>query len=138
MTSDPACVFCQIVEGKIPCHKIYEDEKYLAFLDIHPSTPGHSLVIPKNHSPDLLHTPTNDRQGLLEIVAKVTPAIIESVSATAFNIGINTGADSGQVVFHTHLHIVPRKKNDGINPWAARNGTKDDLALLAQKIRQTM
>ncbi len=130
------CIFCQIVSGKIPCHKIYEDEKYLAFLDINPITPGHALVVPKNHSSDMLHCSPEDRKELLETVAKIVPAILKATQTTAFNVGINTGRESGQIVFHTHGHIIPRKVGDGLKTWEGKTPSQTDLGQLAQKIRE--
>ena len=138
MPKNSSCIFCKIVAGEIPCHKIYEDEKYLTFLDISPISPGHSLVIPKNHSPDLLHANSSDRSGLLEIVAKVAPGILRAVGASAFNIGINTGKDSGQIVLHTHVHIIPRKPNDGMKSWENIPSKPVDLDKIAQKIRASL
>ena len=137
MTKEASCIFCKIIAGEIPCHRIYEDENYLAFLDISPISPGHSLVIPKNHSTDLLHARAQDRSGLLEIVAMVAPKILRVVGASAFNIGINTGKDSGQVVFHTHVHIIPRSPKDGLKSWENNPNKAADLEKLSQKIRAT-
>lgn len=130
------CIFCQIISGKIPSHKIYEDERFLAFLDIQPVSLGHTLVIPKHHAEDVLHASPEDRAGLLEIMSKIAPPILAGVRATGFNIGINTGKDAGQVVFHTHLHIIPRFPQDGLKSWGTSVHTKPDLGAIAQKIRE--
>lgn len=136
--SDPSCLFCQIIAGKIPANKIYEDNEYLAFLDIQPIARGHALIVPKNHSPDLLRAPPKDRKGLLEIAAKIAPAILAATGAGGFNIGINTGADSGQIVFHTHAHIIPRAPKDGLTSWANTKTPFLDLHALAVKITQNL
>lgn len=135
MATPSTCIFCKIVAGEIPSYTIYEDEKYLAFLDISPISPGHSLVIPKNHSQDLLHASASDRSGLLEIVTKIAPGILRATGASAFNIGINTGKESGQVVFHTHVHVIPRRANDGMKSWENNSSKSTDLEKTAQKIR---
>lgn len=135
MQRDSSCIFCKIIAGEIPSHQIYEDKKYLAFLDIQPISRGHTLVIPKNHSTDLLHATPSERKGLLEVVAKIAPAIMEGAGASAFNVGINTGKDAGQIVFHTHVHIIPRSTRDGLKSWGSTPGQGHDLAELSQKIR---
>lgn len=139
MSTAPTCIFCQIIEGKIPSHKIYEDKNYFAFLDIHPISAGHTLLVPKNHSPDFVHAEKKDLDGLLRIAAKIAPLILEKVHATGFNIGMNTGKDSGQEVFHTHLHIIPRKRGDGLKSWGmgvTGQASQEELAQLAAKIRE--
>jgi histidine triad (HIT) family protein len=138
MPNDSSCIFCKIVAGEIPCHKVYEDKNYLAFLDIHPISRGHTLVIPKNHSPDLLHATPNERKGLLEIVTKIAPAILRATSASAFNLGINTGKESGQIVFHTHVHIIPRSTRDGLKSWENLPSKTLDLAEIARNIAQNL
>ncbi len=132
---DSSCIFCKIIRGDLPSHKVYEDDHYFAFLDIHPISPGHTLVIPKNHAPDLLHTSPEDRKGLLEVVTRIAPAILKSVNAPAFNIGINTGKDSGQIIFHTHVHIIPRKAKDGLSDWKNVSQSHEELSSIAERIR---
>lgn len=135
MHSEPSCVFCKIIKGELPSQKIYEDENYFAFLDIHPISPGHSLIIPKHHAQDLLHSTSDDRKGLLEVVHKIAPSILKAVDAKAFNVGINVGKDAGQVVFHTHLHLIPRKAMDGLSDWKNISQTHDELSQIAARIR---
>lgn len=137
MNSDPSCIFCKIVKGEIPSYRVYEDPNYVAFLDIHPVSLGHTLVIPKNHAKDMLHSSPQDRDGLIEVVAKIAPRIMKSVGAMGFNTGINTGKDSGQVIFHTHLHIIPRRSNDGLLEWKNADVSNGELSNLAEKIRRT-
>ncbi|MFH0970132.1 MAG: HIT family protein [Candidatus Diapherotrites archaeon] len=135
---DTTCVFCKIIRGEIPSHKIYEDEHYFAFLDIHPISLGHTLIIPKKHSPDFVHATSEDRKGLLEIAAKITPSILKEVHSPAFNIGINTGKESGQIIFHTHMHIIPRKEKDGLSSWKNTAITDEKLSITAQRIRENL
>ncbi len=137
MMSDANCVFCQIVAGKIPCHKVYEDEQYIAFVDIRPSAPGHTLIVTKTHSQDIRSASMEDRKGVLELVVKLAPAILKAVNAQGFNVSINIGKDAGQMIFHTHIHIVPRQPKDSMN-WIGKETHLDDLSLIAQKIRQNL
>ena len=97
------CVFCAIVEGRIPSHKVYEDEKTLAFLDIHPSAPGHTLVIPKAHIARVEDLPEEDARYLFAALRKIVGRIQEAMGAPASTIGINNGRESGQEVPHVHI-----------------------------------
>lgn len=104
MNKDPDCVFCKIVDGSIPSTKVYEDEEFLAFRDIHPAAPTHVLVVPKNHVPSLNELDDPELAGkLLLAVAKVARMLgVEKAYRTIFN----TGAGAGQSVFHIHAHIL--------------------------------
>lgn len=108
------CLFCNIIAGEIPSKKIYEDERSYAFLDISPWQVGHTLVVPRRHSIDVLE----DAEVLAEIapaITKVGMLLKQQLGATAVNILSNAGADSGQEVFHTHVHVIPRyADNPGI------------------------
>lgn len=132
---DPTCIFCKIVKKEIPAEILYEDAHYLCFLNIQPIAPGHALVIPKAHARDILETSPQDRAGLLDVVAKVAPGILKGVHAQGFNIGINTGKPAGQVVFHTHIHIIPRMDEDGLKDWRSHAAQAKDLHLLRDKIK---
>lgn len=107
------CIFCRIVRGDRPAHTVYEDEHSLAFLDIHPLTDGHTLVIPKVHYMTLEDMPIMEVGKLFETVHRVSKAIKEALEAPALTIGINDGRLAGQVVPHLHIHIVPRYPGDG-------------------------
>jgi histidine triad (HIT) family protein len=111
------CIFCKIINKEIPADIIFEDDEVLAFLDIHPVNKGHTLLIPKKHFPNLLHTDDEVLGSLIVHVKKIAGAILQATGADAFNLGVNTGSASGQVVFHTHLHIIPRFSNDGLKNW---------------------
>lgn len=108
-----ACVFCDIVAGKAPAVRIYEDDDYLAFLDIRPFTRGHTLVIPKEHFVDLTDTPPGLVAGMATVGQHVAKASRESgLHADGNNIAINDGKAAFQSVFHIHLHVVPRRTGD--------------------------
>lgn len=114
------CLFCKIVRGEIPAAKVYEDDEMLAFLDIKPVNPGHILLIPKSHHQSLLETPAELLASLMKMVPSLAKAVMQAAQADGFNLGCNTGAAAGQVVFHTHLHIMPRKQGDGYELWHGR------------------
>lgn len=108
-----ACVFCDIVAGEAPAVRIYEDDDYLAFLDIRPFTRGHTLVIPKEHFVDLTDTPPGIVAGMATVGQHIAQASRESgLHADGNNIAINDGKAAFQSVFHIHLHVVPRRSGD--------------------------
>ncbi len=107
-----SCVFCAIIEGKIPSHKVYEDEKTLAFLDVNPSSPGHTLVIPKAHIARVEDLPEEDARCLFAALHKIVGRVQGAMGAPASTIGINNGRESGQEVPHVHIHVIPRIRGD--------------------------
>lgn len=107
------CVFCRIVKGQIPAYRIWEDDRTLAFLDINPSSQGHSLVIPKTHVSRLRDLAREDSDSLFRAVCKLTGPIQDAAGADACSVGINDGEAAGQEVPHIHVHIIPRKRRDG-------------------------
>ncbi|MBC8224254.1 HIT family protein [Candidatus Bathyarchaeota archaeon] len=134
------CVFCAIVEGRIPSHMVYEDEKTLAFLDIHPSALGHTLVIPKAHVARVEDLPEEDARSLFAALRKIVGRIQEAVGAPASTIGINNGRESGQEVPHVHIHVIPRNRGDsgGIIQGVSRSPQRlndVEMARIANEIR---
>lgn len=107
------CVFCRIVRGELSAHKVYEDPEILAFLDIHPMTDGHTLVIPKLHAERLSELPPELMGKLFQAVQKVSVQIVRALGAPALNVGFNDGRAAGQAVPHLHVHIIPRFPGDG-------------------------
>lgn len=129
------CLFCEIISGEIPCEKVYEDDVVLAFLDIHPVNIGHTLVIPKIHYTNLYETPDEALAHMAVIIKKLSIAIKGSLNADGINIEMNNDASAGQIIFHTHLHIIPRFSGDGFTHWHGARGYKEGEATeVAQKI----
>ena len=110
MVSD--CIFCKIVAGEIPASKVYEDDHFLAFLDISQVTPGHTLVIPKKHARNLLEMTPDETADLFNIVSTVTKKVESATQPQGMNIISNMEEIAGQSVFHTHVHILPRYSQD--------------------------
>lgn len=106
------CIFCKIVEGEIPSHKVYEDENVLAFLDANPSSKGHTLVIPKEHVENI-HDASN-MNYMWRALVKISNAVRDAFNAPGLNISQNNGKIAGQEVFHLHFHITPRYTGDEI------------------------
>jgi histidine triad (HIT) family protein len=110
------CVFCAIVAGEAPAIRIYEDDDYLAILDIRPIVRGHTLVIPKKHTVDLTDTPADTVADLMRIGQRIAKAARASeLEADGNNIAINDGKPAFQSVFHIHLHVAPRKSGDKLS-----------------------
>jgi histidine triad (HIT) family protein len=131
------CIFCKIIAREIPSEIIFEDEQTLAFLNIHPVMPGHALIIPKRHSEKFAVTPAEDVVAVMATAQKITPAILAAVGATDFNFSTNNGSAAGQVIFHTHFHLIPRQPKDGHEHWHGEQQPKG-IPALAAKIRETL
>ena len=134
------CVFCRIAKGEAPALNVYEDEKAVAFLDIHPSAPGHTLIIPKAHVARVEDLPENDAAALFRALHRLVGPIQVAVDASASTIGINNGRESGQEVPHVHIHVIPRSRGDrgGIIQGVSRvHGrlSKDEMEMIAERIR---
>jgi len=112
------CIFCKIIQGKIPTEKIEETNNFIAIADANPKTEGHILIIPKKHFVTLLDIPDALGQELLQITKRISSSILEKKLGNGFNILMNNFESAGQVVKHAHIHIIPRKENDGINVLA--------------------
>lgn len=130
------CVFCKIVAGKLPSQRVYEDAHTLAFLDIRPVATGHTLVIPKKHYDDLLATPPAELQYVVESARLLARGILLATGSEGFNLGVNNGTIAGQVVFHFHVHIIPRFPSDNLRPWGSRSDGADGR--VAENIRQAL
>jgi histidine triad (HIT) family protein len=109
------CTFCEIVNGNLPCEKIYEDEHVLAFLDINPIAEKHTLIIPKKHFVNLFDITEIALKHLIVATKRIATMYQTDYSIQAVNILNASGVEAQQSVFHFHLHLVPRKKGDGLN-----------------------
>jgi histidine triad (HIT) family protein len=124
---DPSCLFCKIIQGKIPAHRVYEDDESYAFLDIHPLFPGHVLVTPKQHFATLYDVPMEYLGPLFESAQLVGKAVESAVEAEGTFVAINNRIS--QTVAHLHIHVVPRRRGDGLKGFFwPRNDYRDDEA----------
>jgi histidine triad (HIT) family protein len=135
-----SCIFCRIVAGEVPSHKVHEDDWTLAFLDAFPLARGHVLVVPKRHAPLLDDLSEDESSRLFEVVRILSPRARDAVGATATTIAMNNGSASGQEVPHLHVHIVPRKEGDGGGPIhaimrARPQVPKEEMSSIAAAIR---
>ncbi len=119
LASKEDCVFCKIISGEIPCHKVYEDEFVFAFLDIAPINFGHVLIIPKVHHASLTSTPVEYLEAMMRIAPVIAQAAMREIDGDGFNLHLSNGEVAGQIIPHTHLHVVPRRGTDGFS-WGHR------------------
>jgi histidine triad (HIT) family protein len=135
---EASCIFCQIVAGQSPASVVYEDDIALAFMDIRPVTPGHLLVIPKQHATYLAEMDEVTGAHLFRIAMRLAPAVRRSgVRCEGINLFLADGEAAGQEIFHVHLHIIPRFVGDGfiVKPEYQADPERDELDVLAQQIR---
>ena len=132
---DPSCIFCRIVAGQIPCHKVYEDDLVLCFLDIGPIVDGHTLVIPKQHYRSVMETPPEVAAALAARLPELSRAVLEATGRSACHVLANNGAAAQQTVQHLHVHILPRCDGDGYHlPWPAGKLDAGEAAALKGRI----
>ncbi|MEH2469536.1 histidine triad (HIT) family protein [Nitrobacteraceae bacterium AZCC 2161] len=117
---DPNNIFAKILRGEFPCYKVYEDDHVLAFLDIMPRTPGHTLVIPKVPARNILDISQEDFAHVARGAHKIAQAAKQAFKADGMTIAQYSEASGGQVVFHFHMHVMPRHDNVGLLPPASR------------------
>jgi len=138
MAYDENNVFAKVLRGEIPCHKIYEDDDTLAFLDIMPRSDGHALVITKEKARDLFDISPEGLAKLMAAVQTLAPKIKQAMGADGVLIAQFNGAAAGQTVFHLHVHIIPRKDGEPLRPEGARMEDQAKLATTAEKIRRKL
>ncbi len=128
-------IFSRILRGEIPCHRVYEDEAVLAFLDVNPLAPGHTLVIPKEAVATLDRLSDESSAALGRVLPRIARAVLAATGATAFNVLQNNGALAHQAVFHVHFHIIPRFEGRGLGiGWEPVPVAASDLKALGEKV----
>ena len=130
------CIFCKIAAGELPAEVVQEDEHTLAFMDINPWTRGHALVIPRNHSTDLLEIADDDLARANAAAKRLAGRMKEKLGADGVNLLNSCGQAAWQTVFHFHVHVIPRYEDDPLQlPTRPREADKDDLAAVAAELR---
>lgn len=132
------CLFCKIVNGDIPCKKVYENDKVLSFMDINPMSEGHLLVIPKHHGVTIDELPEEDFLAVMSAVKKIAGAVKEGLNPDGMNILQLNGEAANQVVPHLHVHIVPRWSGDGltVSKWEPVPGDMEHIGQVSEKIQK--
>jgi histidine triad (HIT) family protein len=129
-------IFSRIIRGEIPCHRVYEDEKVLAFLDVGPLSSGHTLVVPKEPAATLDALSDESAAAIGRVLPRLCRAVLAATGATAYNVLQNNGAAAHQAVLHVHFHIIPKHGDAGLGiGWKAGSLDGKEGAALAEKIR---
>ena len=130
-------IFEKIIAKEIPADIVYEDDHTLAFLDISPVKAGHTLVVPKNWSRNILDMTSQDREYVFATVQKICKAVKKAVNADGVNIHMNNEPGAGQIVFHSHVHVIPRFDGDGLQHWHKdANYKESESADIVDKIKK--
>ncbi|MFW5730033.1 MAG: HIT family protein [Desulfonatronovibrionaceae bacterium] len=130
------CIFCRILEGRIPCSRVLENEHVLAFLDIAPVVKGHTLVIPREHVVNILDMPPHLAGQVYIAVQQVGNALMKGLGAEGFNLGMNNFKAAGQLVMHAHFHLIPRFSGDGLKLWPQHSYENDqEMNQVLERIR---
>lgn len=134
------CLFCKIIKGEVDSAKVYEDQEVFVFLDIHPVTNGHCLIIPKQHFENVFDISEDALQKVAVVAKKISEKIKNILQADGIRLSQSNGRAAGQDIMHFHLHIIPRYKNDGlsVNPTATLQlpqADMEELKMLAEKIK---
>lgn len=123
------CIFCKIANGEIPSATLYEDENFRVILDLNPASKGHALILPKKHAANLFELPDETASKAIVLAKKIASTLQEGLHADGVNLVQNNGEAAGQTVFHFHMHIIPRYKNDTVNvTWKPGDLTEEDKA----------
>jgi histidine triad (HIT) family protein len=131
---DASNIFAKILRGELPCYKIYEDDKTLAFLDIMPRAPGHALVLPKTPARNILDISPDDLAHVMKIAQKIAKVSVDVFGADGITIQQFNESAGGQVVFHLHVHVIPRKTGVAMKPPASEKEAPDVLADQAEQL----
>ncbi|MCZ4494129.1 MAG: hypothetical protein JWP53_3060 [Conexibacter sp.] len=135
--TDPDCLFCKIVAGEIPSTIVDSDERTVAFMDINPGTRGHALVVPRNHSRDLLEIDPEDLTAVAVAGQRLAGRAKEALGADGVNLLNSCGEVAWQTVFHFHLHVIPRYADDTVRlPWIPAPGDLDDIQAAGEQLKE--
>ena len=134
--SDPDCIFCKIIAGEIPGQIVHEDDRTVAFMDINPATRGHLLVVPRQHARDLLEIDEEDLAATMASAQHMATRVVERLEADGVNLLNSCRAAAWQVVFHFHVHVIPRYDGDPMRlPWIPAPGDSAEIEAAAQALR---
>ncbi len=126
-----SCTFCKILNDELPSHKVWENEGFLAFLDINPINPGHTLVIPKKHSDYIFDLQDKTYTEIFNVIKKIAEPLRKAMNSKRIGVAIE-----GFAVPHVHIHLVPLNKENELDPHRAIKANEEDLVKIAQKIRE--
>jgi histidine triad (HIT) family protein len=134
--ADPDCIFCKIIAGELPAQIVDQDERTIAFMDINPATRGHALVVPRRHSRDLLEIDDDDLAATAVAARRLARRVHDRLDADGVNLLNSRGQAAWQTVFHFHMHVIPRYKDDPLRlPWTPAPGDQEEIAAAAELLR---
>jgi histidine triad (HIT) family protein len=134
--SDPDCLFCKIVAGDLPAQVVAQDERTVAFMDINPATRGHLLVVPREHSRDLLEVAPEDLAATALAAQRLAKRVSQRLGADGVNLLNSCGQAAWQTVFHFHIHVIPRYRGDPLRlPWVPGPGDAEEIVAAAAALR---
>src|SRR3989344_8380612 len=137
MAPKQGCIVCDIVAGRLPSKKVFEDEKVLAVLDVNGANPGHCFVIPKNHYPIIEQVPDEEIGLIFNTANKVSSAIFETLGAQGTNLFVANGIPAGQTVAHFLVNVIPRRENDGINlQWQPKQLDEEEMSTVEIRLKE--
>ena len=132
---DTNCIFCKIANGEIPSKTLYEDDKFRVILDLGPASKGHALILPKEHYADLYELPEETAGEVMKLAKKMAAQMTQRLGCEGFNLVQNNGELAGQTVFHFHLHLIPRYRDDGQKiGWKPQEATQEELETIRAQI----
>jgi histidine triad (HIT) family protein len=135
---DPNNIFAKILRGELPCYKVYEDDSTLAFLDIMPRAPGHTLVLPKAPARNILDVSPDDLGHVIRVAQKIAKTSVEVFGADGVTVQQFNESAGGQVVFHLHVHVIPRRQGVAMKPPASAKEAPDILAEQAKRLANVL
>ena len=137
--NDPHCIFCKIARGEIPSARVIETDEAVAFLDINPVTPGHTLLVPKAHYPILADLPEPLAGAVCSLLPRLCRAVAAATGAPGLNVIVNNGRAAGQTIDHCHWHVIPRFDDDPVNwPWPHSEYVGDELGQMKFRIEREL
>jgi histidine triad (HIT) family protein len=131
------CIFCKVIAGELPGEIVDSDERTVTVMDINPATRGHVVVIPREHSPDLLSVSEEDLAATMQAARRIAARMRETLEPAGFNVLSNVGRAAWQSIFHFHVHVIPRYPDDPLQlPWLPKGADPAELAAVASELRR--
>ena len=135
--SNSVCIFCKLANGEIPTNAIYEDDNFKVILDMSPATRGHALILPKQHAANIYELSEETAGEVFKLAKKMATVMTEKLGCDGFNIVQNNGETAGQTVFHFHMHLIPRYKDDNQRiGWKPMESSKEDLEAITKLFQE--
>ena len=136
MASDPDCIFCKILAGELPGTIVDEDERTVSFMDINPATRGHALVVPREHTPDLMTIDPDELAACSAAAQRLARRAKDVLGADGINVLNCCGEAAWQTVWHFHLHVIPRYDDDPLRlPWVPAQGDVDEIKATGEELK---